>query len=335
MALKFVESFDHLTVAQLTRKWTSSSGGALTTGRNATNGLRLAGASEEVSKTLASSHASGVIGFAFLPIGHIDSNHFLEILDGATRHLTLRLDTSGHLVATRNGTVLATGTAVISLAAYTYVEIKFTINDATGAVEVRLNGSASPDINVSGVDTRNGATATWNTFAFSSVGTITGASYDDIYVLDGSGAANNDFLGDCRVECLLPSTGNGSNTDFTPSTGSDHGALVDEATPNDDTDYNASATVGHLDTYNYPSLSGTPEDIFGIQVLPCVRKTDAGARDVAPVVKSGATTSVGTTVSPSTGYLYYPQIYETDPNTAAPWVSGGIDALEAGLKVIA
>jgi hypothetical protein len=88
----------------------------------------------------------------------------------------------------------------------------------------------------------------------------TSAWIDDLYVCDGSGSVNNDFLGECRVLTLLPSDGNGSNNDFDTSAGgspADHGAMVNDTTPNDDTDYVSSSTVDHVDSWNYPALGYT------------------------------------------------------------------------------
>jgi hypothetical protein len=127
----------------------------------------------------------------------------------------------------------------------------------------------------------------------------------------------NDFLGDCVVECLLPQTGNGDLTDFTPSTGTDHGAMVDENPPNDDTDYTTGDTAGQQDCYQYPSLALTGA-ILGIQTNLYAKKTDAGARTVAPIVRLGSTTYVGVAVAPATSYSYLTAIRELNPRPASP-----------------
>ena len=60
---------------------------------------------------------------------------------------------------------------------------------------------------------------------------------DDLYVLDGTAStpANNDFLGDVRVEGLDPNAA-GSNAAWTPSAGANY-ACVNETPPTDDTSY--------------------------------------------------------------------------------------------------
>lgn len=343
MAVRFCDSFDSYSSSQIARKWTSVSGSPIiqSGGRNSTNRLRLDDASAAVSFTVSGTPPTGgTAGFAWLPASRTTGQlaHF-SVYDGATLHLYFDFDGSGHLLIKRgDGTTLGTGTTVISIAAYTYVEFKWVIHDTTGSIEVRLNGSGSSEISATNIDTRNGGNASWDKVLLQGLnGALNGNinNVDDFYLVDNNGSApTNTFLGDCRVECLLPSTGNGTNTGLTPSTGSDHGALVDESTPNDNTDYNSGTTVGVKDTYNYPSLSVNPLTIYAIQPAMCAEKSSAGAKTACHVVRSGGTDYDGATITLSTSYTYYPEIWETDPATGVAWVAAGITALEAGVKVV-
>lgn len=74
---------------------------------------------------------------------------------------------------------------------------------------------------------------------------------------------------------LLP-VSDGSNTAFTPSTGTSHFALVDEATCNT-TDYNSTNTVGSRDSYNV-SLSSIPNGsvVTAISITPCASRNSSG-----------------------------------------------------------
>lgn len=351
MALRYLESFDGLATADMAAKgWTLNSfAGSFVTlnaasGRNSTQAMLCpAGLTNASRLMLATPHATGIVGVAVMPQTVFVGNStfdFIRIIDiaGGVTHLTLTLDSSNRIVCNRGAsTVLGTGATVLNIGAFVYVEFKFTIHDSAGAVEVRLNGSSSAEISASGIDTRNGGNATWDTLTLAPGynGTF---RFDDLYVCDGSGSAPaNTFLGDCRVECLVPQTdavSAGSNAGLTCSTGTDHGALVDDATPNGDTDYNSSATVGVKDTYQFPSLSTSPTAIYGVQVNPYVKKTDAGAKTFCPVVRSGGTDYDGTTQTPTTSYAFYPQVYEQDPNTSAAWDLAGIAAVQVGVKVV-
>ena len=144
---------------------------------------------------------------------------------------------------------------------------------------------------------------------------------------------NDDFLGQCRVVTLRPSTGNGSNTDFTCSTGSDHGALVDEAAPNDDTDYVSSGTVDHVDTWNFPAV-GYTGTVKGVQLALSAKKTDSGTRAIAAVTRPVSTNRVhATTHYLSTGYLYWLSLWEVNPEDSAAWEVADVDGAEFGAKV--
>ena len=103
-------------------------------------------------------------------------------------------------------------------------------------------------------------------------------------------------------------------------------------TVNGDTDYIASGTVGDLDLYEVGDLPFTPDSIHAVQVTMCARKDDAATREVRSKVKSGAATASGATHAAS--YVYYQDIFETDPGTAAAWTAGGVNAIQIGPEVV-
>ena len=94
------------------------------------------------------------------------------------------------------------------------------------------------------------------------------------------------------------------------------------------------ATVGDQDLYNISSLSVTPTNIFNVNHRYVARKDDAATRQIAGVLKSGATTNVETTQTIFSSYQTYRTQYNTDPNTAAAWNSSAVNALQIGQKVI-
>lgn len=187
------------------------------------------------------------------------------------------------------------------------------------------------------MDTQNSSNATVNVIGFGTG--VTGSNdchedfyIDDLYVCDGQGTANNGFLGDCRVDSYLP-TADGANTGLTPSSGTTHFSLVDDATPNDDTDYNESATVAAKDTYGFADIVHNPASVFGVQVNLNVKKDDAGFRQVKEVVHSGGTDFPGTAQALSTSYAYKSAIREVDPATGAPWTKAGVNSAEFGMEI--
>lgn len=349
MAYLFADGFDHYATADETLVWLNSDTffGGLVVEAGGRSGNRGAAYSENAffGIDFASSHASGVFGAA-VQFGALTANRgFMWAIEAfVTNHLLLQLDASAHIQIVRgDGTVLATGTTVLTTGVWYYIEFKFTIDNTTGSAEVRLNGSASAECSVSGADTRNGGSATWNHFRLRGMQGPTGTFFDDAYALDGvdstgtHGLANNDFLGDCRVSTLLPETdavAAGNYAEWTPSTGTDHGALVDEATPNGDTDYVSSATVDQRDVYQFPDLDVVPAAIYAVEVRCSAKKTTADPRSIAALLRSDGTDDLGATQALTTSYTYYREAWESDPDTGAPWTPTAVNSVHAGAQVI-
>jgi hypothetical protein len=228
-----------------------------------------------------------------------------------------------------SGTALGTTTnPVLVASSYNFIEAKILVSNS-GTFIVRCNGVEV--LNGAG-DTQAGASAAIAGFSFNPG--VSGAAVDDLFVLDSSGTALNDFIGDCKVECLTPQAGNGSNTGLTCSTGTDHGALVDELPANDDTDYNFSATVGAKDTYAFTNVA-TVGSIKAVQVSARARKTDSATKELAVVTRVGSTDYDGATQAvASTSYSQYQQIWEKRPSDNADWTIADVNAAEFGLKVV-
>lgn len=259
---------------------------------------------------------------------------------GSTRpQVILQILTDGSLRVRRSsvaGAILGTSaTSLIASGTWDYyIEFKATIDSSTGSFEVRVNGVNV--LSATAVNTTNEASGYDGTITSIDIGASgTGSQVDDLYVFDGSNSVNADFFGDAHVEAILPHTDAvdaGDHAGLTPSSGSDHGALVDESAPNSDTDYNASASVAE-DTYNFPIMtsSGAPA---AVQVLLYARKSDSATKSAAPVVRHSGTDYDGTTVALGETYVYVRQAYDTNPGTGIGWTSHDINTLQVGLKVV-
>lgn len=341
MALLFIDSCgDHYSTAQINRKWDSNVSGQVLagTGRRSTNCLDIAptvGVVRSYTKLLGSSIQTLIVGCAINITGfNAGTMQIFQLVDSATLQVDLRLDATGHPQVTRNGTVLGTSTYVFNLGIEHYIELKCKIDDSVGTYEVHVDGVQV--LVGSSADTKNTANATADRVVFGPFGSgstgVVGARIDDIYICDSSGSANNDFLGDIRVDAVLPS-GDGSNSGLTTSTGSAHAALVDETPATDDTDYNQSASVGNKDTYAFTDITHTPSAIFGAQVCLQAKKDDAGARSICAVTRSGGSDFDGSAQVLSTSYAVFRTMLELDPNTSAAWTKTNLNAAEFGMKV--
>lgn len=345
MTLKFCDSFDSTTT--IAQKWDSStaSGGSMSynTGRFG-NGLRFtqsgAGAGSFTVLKSFSAIAAGttcIIGFAFqfTDSSPSTSNAILELNEDLTLHIDLRLTTARKLQVTRNGTQLGLGTTVLSASTWYYLELKVKIDDTTGTVDLKIDGVS--ELALTGQDTRNGGTGAINNFDLTgTVGASTSAvrNFDDLYLCDGSGSTNNDFLGDVRVEAINPN-GNGNSSQMTGSDGNstDNYQLVDENPPAT-ADYVEETTIGEKDTYAFGNLTASTGTVYGVQTFLYAAKTDAGVRSLCPVARLSGTESDGSTHPLSTTARGFLDIYETKPGGGA-WSISDVNSAEFGAKLVA
>lgn len=342
MSLLFMDSFDHYGTASnpaTLGKWgsgTSSPDASSTVVRTGTHALRINGVSNITTKPMTFFNSSFIVGFAFNSVlGTIINNDILRIQEGSTIQLAVAIDTTGKLSVKRGATVLATGTKVLSANNWYYIEFKGLIHGSNGNYELRID--TVPELSASSINTINSGTTLDRVYLSGALG---GGSYsyiDDVYIADTYGSApRNNFLGPVKIECLMPQTDAvavGSNQGLTPSTGTDHGALVDEIPPNT-TDYNGSATIGTLDTYNYPNmvLSGS---VLGIQTNMYCQKSDAGLRTICPVIRMPSGLEYPrTAISPNTTFSYSTEICEVNLDTFGEWTPAVINGIQVGMKVV-
>ncbi|HTK39491.1 MAG TPA: hypothetical protein VL362_01360 [Patescibacteria group bacterium] len=338
MTLLFMDGFD---AGDFPVKWTSYGGGTQvsTTTRFGTGySMNISNYFWSMKKIFPFQTNHIYVGWAMYTAagGSYGSDTYMSLFgnDGTTLHLRLMLNTPTTLCVKRgDGTTLATSTnGTFPTSTWNYIEMSATIDDTAGTVVVRVNGATV--INFTG-DTRNGgATTTIDSICLGDVGGNVGPRvttyFDDLYVLDDTGAAPyNTFLGDVRVRTLTPNAA-GSSTQFTPSTGANY-TTVDEI-PYSASDYVSSPNVGDRDTYSVSDLSGTAS-IYGIQNNVIAKKTDAGSVSLKPAIKSGATVYYGTpSVLTATDITYY-DTRQVDPSTSANWTTTGVNSLESGFEV--
>jgi len=319
MGLRYCDGFDHYDTPT-EAGWT---GGAITTSnpRTGSRGFLPWG---PFYLTL-DAQATWIVGFAYRPVVSGDYD-VVGFYDAGTVQLTLYYNTDRTLSVKRGSTVLGTSVVALTLNAYQYVEFKATIHNSTGAYEVRLNS-----VNIlsgSGADTQNTGNATANQLMANSP--FNNYTFDDMYLCDGTGSSNNDFLGDVKVTTLYPS-GAGNSTQWTPSAGSNY-QCVDESQANGDTDYVSSATATQRDTYAYGDLTGSPT-VHAVCLAMHARKDDAGARQIKPVVRHSSTDYDGTAISLATSYANHRQYYDVNPGTSVAWTASDVNGAEFGVKL--
>ena len=266
----------------------------------------------------------------------------LQLLDNTVTHLTMELNFSTFIITVKRGDGTVLGTSTVAATANgegLYLELGSSVSDSTGQIEVRSWGS--PILTLSGLDTRNGGTATFTRLR---LGQFTSSNqavrFDDWYVCDTLGTTNNDFLATTthtpRVIDLEPSAaGDVTAWAATGAGGVNWDAVADGSAPDNDTSYVAASGIGARDLYRLTDLPAGVSSIKGLVQWGIWRKDDATVREAALALRSGATDSDDAGVGLTTSYLPYSRVLESDPNTGAAWSEAAVNALQAGVKVAA
>lgn len=243
----------------------------------------------------------------------------LGVFGGSNYH-TLYVTATGQLQirSTPTGTVLAdSGGFLISNLVLYHIEVQFYCHDSTGSITVRVNGLEA--LSATSIDTVNTGVNQVNFLIGGG-----GPNYmDNLYIYDGTGSYNNDWLGERNVYTLMPS-GDGSVEEWALSTGSDSYALVDEIPPNT-SDYIESDTVDQETILEIGNLPTTNINVIGVQTMALAEKTGTDITEISAAVVGATPVSHVMTQSQPT---YVAQISETDPDTGLPWENASVDALE-------
>lgn len=348
MALRFCDGFDQMTLADMTtyQKWDTVTG--MSVGSNATH-LRFgsgtgqyvlrANASHNLNKNFNSNEASGYFAFAMKITNTGEAQSVCFVSEGGTNQCGVALNTNREFFFYRNVVANIIGSAstyVLPNNTWVWVEWKWKVADSlsTAEMELKINGTAIITLN-SG-DSKQTANAYATAFGFGGPSTaVTGTYYDDFIWYDATGSQFNSYTGEIRIQSLLP-TGDGNSSQFTGSDGNstNNSLLVDESTPNGDTDYVQSQTVGHKDLYATADTITATNTIHAVVVNHVIKKTDTDAREIVAVIRtSGSDYDASANKVLSSGYINYQSIFELNPNGSIAWTKTTVDGAEYGLKV--
>jgi len=322
---------------------TTGGNNTIVTGRGTGNALTWAGSAasqfiRDIARQAIDGNATFILGMAVKTPPIFDSGEtFLSIRAGSTEQVTFEITGSGVIQAFRGtSSLLGSATALVTNTWY-YLEFKVLIDNSVGTVDIRANESSI--LSLSGIDTRQSLTAdTWDHFLMRGSAFGDDAVTDDIYLCNGAGATNNDFLGDVRVEVIVP-TGDGDDEDWTTSSGTSSFALVDElplTTVPADTDYVESSTTAQLDLFTYGNLVelAGATTIHGVQVNSIAKVT--GEQFVGLLNKTKTSTTEGTSSELQVGsddYRTWSSVFETDPTTSVAWTESGINGAQFGIEI--
>ncbi len=243
----------------------------------------------------------------------------------------LQLSTVGELAVYRGSTFLGvTSGAKVANHRWNYIEMKVKCHDTLGTVEVRVNGKTY--LSLSGVDTKESTYPYYNCCGLPSFPPNYVCMYDDWYVCDDDGAVANDFLGSVKVVTVRPASDVGGAQQWTPQSGVDHYAMVDENPANDNTDYVETDGSGNLDLFEFADSPSNIGTIHGVNICAESAETDAEAFSVKLPAKritqlDGSALEIG-----GTGYKTLQRLMVLDTEGVA-WTKTNFDATQFGIKL--
>jgi hypothetical protein len=244
-----------------------------------------------------------------------------------TLHVGISIDGTGRLRVYRSTTnLLATSDDILPYGRWNHLGFEVVVADGTsGSVLIELNGNEF--LNVTGVDTRNGAAS----------GVV------DIIALEGewnenylwgqpavfslTGDAPTSLPGMHRVHMIKPD--GETSGQFTPLGAGTNDAEVDEPDWDDDTSYNESSTVTNKDELTVESLPTEVATVYAVQAKLRAKDPDGTATESVKVGLNSGTESLSSAQALTTGYLMYDGPMETvDPNTASAWTEANVNATD-------
>lgn len=339
MALRFIDGFDYYNNSQITRKWNRNDGGGATqlTATNARTGNCMRFTTNRGVAIIIDKQTVWTVGFAMLyEQGIATEFSLLTIYDnvGGNNQIIIKLS-DGNLKVQRGSTVLGTAYTSLNSNVYYYIELKVLIDPSAGYVVLRVNGNVV--LSLTGQNTRNTANTFADTIILNDDGLSPGDGSstwccDDLYICDGTGTVNNDFIGDVKVETAL-ANGAGANTQFNKNGAATNWQCVNENPADDDTTYVNASGVNKLDTYTFPSLSGVPKTIFGVQTNMVARKNDVTSRSGCAVAWISSTEFDGSGVPFGNTYSNITQMWQTAPNGTGLWSTATFNSAQFGIKI--
>jgi len=259
-----------------------------------------------------------------------------EVIENSTYHCGFDLQSNGAVTAVRYDlshvpTILASSPKLLRTDTWYTFKLLITIGNSISADSFILLVNDEEWLNVPATsDTQNNGFGLANSFVFGLGGTI--RSIDDFYMMD----AADPWPDEHRVDTIRPNA-IGTTNDWLGSDADsvDNHLHVDEVTPDGDTTYVESSTVGQIDLYNLESLPIIPIEIYCANTCSICKKTDAGSRTVKHIARTGGANFEGALTHYPSAVSYSRQAnpYTLNPDTGVKWVQADIDALQSGLKI--
>lgn len=221
-----------------------------------------------------------------------------------------------------DGSLVASGSEIVSVSGWVHVQFYLVIS-SSGSINAKLDGH--PCISYSGNTDPAGGDTGADYIRFEGVGHGLTCYIDDLVI------GNGGYLGDLRCVDLRPNADTAVD-DWTPSSGTDNYAMIDE-TPPSDSDYNEALTDGDADELELTDFDGSVYSPAAVTAWVRAVQTSVGDQ-IKVGVDSGGTDDVSAAQNLSAEWEYYFYTLDNDPNTATEWTDAALDALKLRYEAV-
>ena len=353
MTILWAEGFDHYGTspnggrdAMLSGAWSSFSAGNgtlpfISNIQKRTGDYSLA--IDQIGGATAGAQARRVLGAGKLIFGvayglYLESlpannnQYGMEIRDNTNTNIVrMAYQSDGALGFAKGGTFTAVGNSdpILTAGAWNHVEIKVIIDNVVGEIEARVNGSSV--FNMTNLDI--GVTLATQIAWGGLIGFATPLRHfiDDLVPWDDQGEINNDFLGQQRVNLLLPSSDT-AEADWVKVGAVNGYDCIDNIPPDADTTYLSAPNVSDKSEFGLGTLPPETETIAAAYIAGMAKLEDAGLGSMQFGLVSGSDVSLGPDTALSGAYTYYGSVHELDPSLGSAWTKSGLEA--AKLRIV-
>jgi len=336
MALLFTEGFDsYPNPIPLWYKWNRLTTAPRVTGRTG-YGIQV-NSGDFISKTVADS-TTMIVGFAIKPTNTGAANYKIIRIYNKEDQAVINVGLTGFTtiyIEDFNAVVDLT-TFNLPLNQWSYIEVKVSQaidNAPVGAVRVRATVGALIHVLYTSPLGRDFNNATLNTICTCVFNGDGDQQYDDVYIADTTGPANNNFMGAIKIRTVMP-TANGAVIQLTPVGAGMNYQAVNNPVLTPGATYVESRIIGEKDLYVGGGLVITPgNQIGGVVVNAVVKKDKSGYGQVGLPIRIGATDSDSCPYFVSSGYQSIQRHLDLNPVTNAPWTEVGVNSMQAGVSI--
>ena len=240
-------------------------------------------------------------------------------------------DDLGRILVYAGTTPTLKKTIVTGWAANEWHQIRVHMKTSGSVLEVKLDSGSTEDCSGTPM-----ASFYYLQLCGSTIGATTDTDFDCLQVNDVSGSLNNSWPDTPRIpDAIRPESDDASIHDWTPNSGSDEYATIDETAPDLDTTYDYSTASGDRSLFGLTDMA-EPSNIVIQGVCLCLVAKRADTARIIPLVSRGGTTIELSAVDVGSDYMTPIEvIIEQDPIASAAWTQTNLNATSFGFKHVA